>query len=99
MHSSFVAIFLAVLAPMAVLASPQWHPHGPPPNHSMWHHGPPGPEPSATATVSAGFLPTGIVGAGSTGTGTPNKLGEKYRQGTGAAAPAASATVSLTSYD
>ncbi|KAL9138454.1 MAG: hypothetical protein Q9175_000338 [Cornicularia normoerica] len=67
MHSSFIAIFVAVLAPKAVLASPQWHPHAPPGPINRWHHGPSSLEPSATASIAAGILPTGVSGAGSTG--------------------------------
>lgn len=86
MHTSFAAIFLAVLAPMAALASPKWHPngpppHGPPPDVSYWHPGPPGPEPSATVSIAAGILPSVVSGFGSTGTATPKKLSNKYKAG------------------
>ena len=112
MHSSFIAIFVAVLAPMAVLSSPQWHPHGPPPppEHRKWHHGPSGLKPSATSSIAAGILHTGVLGAGSTG--TPAKLyGQEKKEGvsgvagagsTGTpklvAAPAANASVSFSDY-
>ena len=111
MFSSFIAIFVAVLAPMAVLSSPQWHPYGPPPaEHRQWHHGPPGLKPSATSSIAAGILPTGVVGAGSTG--TPAKLyGQKKEEGVSGVAgasstgtpklvvaPAANASVSLSRY-
>lgn len=95
MHLSSLAIFVAVLAPMAVLASPQWHPHGPHGPPGKWHQRPTGPEPSATASIPAGilppggFLPTGVSGAGSTG--TPKKLdGKKKKVGVSGVAGAGS---------
>ena len=69
---------MAALAPMAALASPQWHPHGPPPHINNWHHGP---DPSATVSIAAGILPTGVSSAGSTGTATPKKLSDKDKEG------------------
>lgn len=106
MHLSFIAIF-TVLAPMVVLAIPPGRPHGPPPKFNKWHQGPPGLEPSATTSVAAGIFPSSAVGAGSTG--RPMRAGEKKKGGvpgvagagaTGAVtAPAASASVSLASYD
>ncbi len=122
MRSSFITI-LTVLASI-VLAVPQWRPHGPP-EFERWHPAPPGLEPSATASVPAGILPSSALGAGSTG--TPIKLSEKKKKVSGVAgagstgtsnklkggvsgvagafstgspaAPAASASVSLTPYD
>ena len=74
MHSSFIAIFVAVLAPMAVLANPHGHP--PPPDHD--HQGPPGLEPSGSGILPPyGVSGTGAMGAGSTG--TPRKP-ERYRK-------------------
>ena len=122
MRSSFITI-LTVLASI-VLAVPQWHPHGPP-EFGRLHPGPPGHEPSATASIPAGILPSSALGAGSTGTpqklsgkkkvsgvagagstGTPFKLSENGVSGvagafsTGSpAAPAATASVSLTPDD
>lgn len=61
MHSSFIAVFLAVLAPMAVLA---WRPHGPPPDYNRWNH--PGPEnlrSSATSSIAA-EIPTSSQAVG-----------------------------------
>ena len=117
-----------VVLPFVVLASPQWHPHGPP---GKWHHVPAGDSSTATASIPAGIFPSSALVAGSTGspdvsgvagagsTGTP-KLYQKQKgdvsgvlsgvaapTGTGIAAgggrassaPAASATVSMTSYD
>ena len=92
---------------MAVLASPGWHPHGPPPPHHRWHHGSLSFEPTATSSIAAGILPTGVSGAGSTG--TPRKLDEKKNKGVAGVAgagstgtiavPAAGASVSAISYD
>ena len=94
---------------MAVLAIPPGHPYGPPPKFTKWHHGP-GLEPSATASIPAGILPSSALAAGSTGTGTPFRADERKKKGgvsgvagagaTGSlAAPAAGASVSLTPYD
>ena len=104
MRSSLITI-LTVLASI-VLAVPPRHPQGPP-RFEKWHQGPPGLEPSATASIPAGILPSSALGAGSTG--SPMKLsgkGKKVVSGvagafaTGnSAAPAATASVSLTSYD
>lgn len=155
MHSFLIAIFVAALAPMAVLSNPWWHPHGPPPGLNR-HHESSRLKPSATSSTPSGILPNTLLGAGSTGTpklyelkkqegvsgvpgsnftgtlklyamkkqegvsalagagstGTPKLYAVKEQKGTSsvadagstetsklAIAPAASATVSVTSYD
>ena len=79
---------------MAVLASPKWHPHGPPPPAHRWHHGSLILEPTATTSIAAGILPTGVSRAGSTG--TPNKLEEKKKNGVpGVAGAGSTGTIAI----
>ncbi len=87
MRSSFITI-LTVLASTA-LAVPQRHPHGPP-EFERWHPAPPGLEPSATASVPAGILPSNALGAGSTG--TPIKLSGKAKKVSGVAGAGSTGT-------